>query len=147
MEIRDASLNDVPACSDLLGALFLQEADFNPDAEKQSHALRLILNNPSIGKIYCAVTAGSVIGMVSILFTVSTAQGGRAAWLEDLVVQPNYQNKGIGRCLMSAAINGARTAGCSRITVLTDATNSGALRFYERDGFVRSQMIPLRFHI
>lgn len=144
IEIGDATLKDIPACSELLGALFTQEADFTPDIKKQSRALKLILENSAIGKIYCAKKDGSVIGMVSILFTVSTAEGGLAAWLEDLVIEPAYRNKGLGHRLVKEANKGAREAGCSRMTVLTDATNSGALRFYERHGFSRSQMIPLR---
>jgi ribosomal protein S18 acetylase RimI-like enzyme len=85
--------------------------------------------------------------MVSILFTVSTAQGSRAALLEDMVVHPEWRRRGIGRRLLDHAIAGARKAGCARITLLTDSDNHPAMNFYARAGFVRSTMTPLRLSL
>ena len=81
------------------------------------------------------------------LFTVSTAEGGRAAWLEDMVVHPARRGHGIGERLVHEALSGAQAAGCSRVTLLTDATNSSAMRFYLRAGFVRSHMVPFRLNL
>lgn len=118
-----------------------------PDAERQARGLRLIVERPEVGRIYCATDGYNIVGMVSILFTVSTAEGGRAAWLEDMVVHSSLRGQGIGERLLHEAIGGARAAGCSRITLLTDATNSSAMRFYGRAGFVRSQMVPFRLSL
>jgi ribosomal protein S18 acetylase RimI-like enzyme len=85
--------------------------------------------------------------MVSILFTVSTAEGGKAAWLEDMAVHPDRRGQGIGGRLLHEAIVNTRAAGCSRITLLTSPTNDAAMRFYARAGFVRSQMVPMRLHL
>jgi len=85
--------------------------------------------------------------MVSILFTVSTAEGGRAAWLEDMIVHPGRRGQGIGERLLDEAKSGARAAGCSRITLLTDASNNAAMRFYGRAGFVCSEMVPMRMSL
>jgi ribosomal protein S18 acetylase RimI-like enzyme len=145
IQIRQATIADIPQLCDLLSLLFAQEADFTPDAERQSRGLRLILEQPQIGLIYCATDNDSVvIGMVSLLFTVSTAEGGIAAWLEDMVVHPHRRGQGIGEQLLQEAINQACAAGCSRITLLTDASNAPAMRFYHKAGFVRSQMVPFR---
>jgi ribosomal protein S18 acetylase RimI-like enzyme len=144
--VRAATLDDVEALSGLLGILFAQEADFSPDTKRQARALRLIIEQPAIGQIVCATEAGQVVGIASILFTVSTAEGGRAAWLEDMVVHPDKRRRGIGDQLLNEAIRIAQIAGCSRITLLTDATNEAAIEFYERAGFSRSKMIPLRLH-
>jgi GNAT superfamily N-acetyltransferase len=145
--VRLAITSDVAQLSELLSLLFAQEADFKPDAERQTRGLRLIVEQPEVGRICCATDGDSIVGMVSILFTVSTAEGGRAAWLEDMVVHPSRRGQGIGERLLHEAITGARAAGCSRVTLLTDATNSSAMRFYGRAGFVRSQMIPFRLSL
>jgi ribosomal protein S18 acetylase RimI-like enzyme len=144
---RPATLDDVEALSGLLDILFTQEADFAPNTKKQTQALQLIINQPAVGKIVCATDENLVVGMVSILFTVSTAEGGRSAWLEDMVVHPDKRKQGIGEQLLNEAVRLAQIAGCSRITLLTDVTNDGAIRFYKRAGFVRSPMIPLRLHL
>ena len=142
--VRRATPADVPQLCGLLTLLFAQEADFTPDPERQTRALSLIIEQPDVGHIYCATDGKLIAGMVSILFTISTAEGGRAAWLEDMVVNPAYRGSGIGKRLLNEAIRQARSAGCSRITLLTDATNTLAMQFYGRSGFVRSQMVPFR---
>jgi len=138
---------DVPQLCELLLLLFAQEADFKPDAGRQSRGIQLILERPEVGRIYCATRGKSIIGMVNTLFTVSTAEGGRAVWLEDMVVHPDWRGKGIGEQLLQAAISQAREAGCTRITLLTDSTNSPAIRFYGKAGFISSRMIPMRLHL
>jgi GNAT superfamily N-acetyltransferase len=142
--IREATPADLPALCRLLAVLFEQEADFQPDADRQARGLALILGRPDVGRILCADDGAGVVGMVSLLYTVSTAEGGRAAWLEDMVMHPAPRGGGIGKRLLSGAVAQARADGCVRITLLTDATNAGAQRFYGRVGFVRSGMIPMR---
>jgi GNAT superfamily N-acetyltransferase len=144
VDLREALRRDIPELCALLADLFATEADFRPDAARQRRALEMLLDSPASGRVYCAIQAGEVAGMVSILFTVSTAEGGRAAWLEDMVVRRDCRGAGIGRRLLDYAIERARDAGCTRITLLTDAVNSGAIRFYSRAGFAGSAMTPLR---
>ncbi len=145
--IRLATSADIPQLCHLLSLLFEQEEDFLPDLENQARGLRLIIKQPEVGMVFCAVDGTSVVGMVSILFTVSTAEGGRVAWLEDMVVHPSRRGQGIGERLINEAKSSALAAGCSRITLLTDATNNQALKFYRKAGFLQSQMVPLRLKI
>jgi ribosomal protein S18 acetylase RimI-like enzyme len=144
--VSPASLSDIPQLVGLLNLLFTQETDFAPDPARQERALRLILAQPEIGRIFCARVDGRVIGMVSLLFSISTVKGGRVAWLEDMVVQPEWRGRRVGESLLKHALERARACNCSRITLLTDETNAAAKRFYERAGFVRSQMVPFRLH-
>jgi len=142
--VRPATGADVAQLCGLLSLLFAQEADFVPNVPRQERALHLILGQPEFGRIYCATEGESIVGMVSILFTASTAEGRLAAWLEDMIVHPDYRNHGVGRRLLQEAVSQAQAAGCGKITLLTDATNSSAMRFYGQAGFVRSRLIPLR---
>lgn len=143
-EITPATASDIPALCDLLEVLFEQEAEFRPDREAQGRGLAQIIGNPEIGLILAARRDGRVVGMISILFTVSTALGGRVALLEDLVVAPDARGAGIGSSLMAQAIRCARSNGCRRITLLTDRDNEPAQRFYQRHGFAPSAMAPYR---
>lgn len=144
VSVRRATTDDVTQLCELLSLLFAQEADFEPDVDRQARGLHLILEQPEVGQIHCAADSGRIVGMVGILFTVSTAEGGRVAWLEDMIVRPEMRGHGIGARLLHEAVRGARAAGCKRITLLTDATNDPAMRFYARSGFTRSAMVPLR---
>lgn len=147
IELRTAGKADLPQLVDLLGVLFSQEADFVPDADKQRRALQMILRDPKVGHIYVAREAGRVIGMVSTLYTVSTAEGGKAAWLEDMVVLPEYRGRGIGAALLEHAVVGAREAGALRITLLSDEDNALAHGVYAAEGFQFSGMRPMRLKL
>jgi GNAT superfamily N-acetyltransferase len=144
LRISRAGLDDVPELCRLLTVLFTQEAEFKPDLAAQERGLRAILQAPQIGQILLARHQGHAIGMVSLLYTISTALGGRVALLEDMVIDPLARNLGVGSRLLEQAIAAARAADCLRVTLLTDADNVGAQRFYQRAGFLPSPMIPLR---
>jgi len=142
--ISQATLGDIPQLAELLTILFTQEADFQPDVAKQSAGLRLIIEQPEAGSILMLRDGAAVIGMVNLLYTISTACGGRVAMVEDMVVRPENRDGGGGSLLLREAIKLARAEGCLRIILLTDRTNASAIRFYQRHGFVLSEMIPLR---
>lgn len=142
-----ATVNDIPELAELLTILFAQEADFQPDREKQMRGLRLIVEDPRQGRVFVVRRDGKIVGMVSLLFTVSTAEGEPACWLEDLVVRPEHRGTGLGTRLLQHAIAYAKTNGFARITLLTDRTNENAIRFYQRHGFCASEMTPLRLHL
>lgn len=144
---RNAIESDVPRLTELLQHLFAQEADFTPDPARQRRALQMILRNPHLGHILVAAMGDDVVGMVSLLYVISTAEGGRAALLEDMIVAPEKRGGGIGGALLKAAIAFARQQDCRRITLLTDADNEGSIRLYTREGFQGSRMTPLRLFL
>ena len=144
MRIDPANLSDVPQLCDLLEQLFSEEAEFYPNQYLQSAALRQIIERPEAGQILVLRDGSSIVGMVNLLFTISTALGGRVAIVEDMVVRPARRGNGDGSMLLQAAIDFARSVACRRITLLTDRTNEAAQRFYKRHGFTLSDMIPLR---
>lgn len=147
MQITPANAADIPALCELLNILFSQEADFRPDDDAQRRGLTRIINSPDVGLIIVARQDGQVVGMVNLLYTISTALGERVALLEDMVVSPNVRSTGVGSKLLQRAIELARLNGCKRITLLTDVTNESAQRFYQRHSFDYSAMIPLRLSL
>jgi putative acetyltransferase len=62
--------------------------------------------------------------------------------LAKMAVEPSHQGHGIGRLLGEAVIRFARTAGAHYIFLLTNSRLSGAIRLYERLGFVHYPMPP-----
>ncbi len=147
LALGSATKKDLPRLVELLGVLFAQEADFVPDAGKQQRALEAILADPKVGRLYVAREGGRVVGMASTLYTVSTAEGGKAAWLEDMVVDPACRGRGIGAALLAHAVVGAREAGCMRITLLSDEDNAQAHAVYAAEGFQFSGMRPMRLKL
>jgi len=142
-----AKSGDLPRLVELLGLLFESEAEFSADSEKQRVALQAILADPAKGRIFVARDGREVVAMASLLYTISTAEGGRAALFEDLVTAPDHRKRGIGAALLKHVIEQARADGVLRITLLTDMQNERAQAMYRRVGFVGSPMKPMRLKL
>ena len=138
---------DLPRLVELLGILFESEAEFARDAEKQRAGLQAILADPSKGRIFVARDGRELVAMASLLYTISTAEGGKAALFEDLVVAPEHRKRGIGEALLKHVVAQARAEGVLRITLLTDMQNERAQAMYRRVGFVGSPMKPMRLKL
>ena len=142
--IEQATLEDLPQLTDLLFDLFTQEADFVPNRVKQMRGLRLILEQPNRGRIFVLRQEGMILGMINLLFTISTAEGGFVILLEDVIVHRSNRGKGFGDKLLHHAIDYARRKDFLRITLLTDRLNDDGQRFFRNHGFADSKMLPMR---
>ena len=141
-----AGIEDVPELTELLMMLFGIEAEFTPDSQKQHAGLMKIISDPAVGEILVirSVPDDRICGMVSLLYTISTALGGRVAVLEDMFIVPFYRRKGLGSMLISGAVSHAQRNGLLRISLLTDSDNHQAVSFYEKNNFKKSQMQVMR---
>jgi ribosomal protein S18 acetylase RimI-like enzyme len=144
MEIVTARTEDIEELAGLLGHLFAQEAEFQPDIDIQRRGIWMVLQNPANGTIWVARNQQRIVGMVMVLYTVSTALGGRVGILEDLVVLPEFRNQGIGTRLVRHAAEHARQMGLLRLTLLTDGDNILSQQLYQKLGWTRSEMVPMR---
>lgn len=145
--IEPATAEDLDDLSDLLGELFSHEKDFRPDKTKQLRGLRLIFEEPNRGRVFVLRRDRAIVGMINLLFTISTAEGGLVILLEDLVVHDSYRESGYGSMLLEYAINFAKQKNFLRITLLTDRPEIRSQNFFRRHGFVESHMLPMRLLI
>jgi GNAT superfamily N-acetyltransferase len=82
--------------------------------------------------------------MATVQIVISTAEGGLVGLVEDVVVQEDRRGCGVGRCLMAALVSWAEGRGLSRLQLLADRTNFGALDFYNQAGWLPTRLICLR---
>ena len=145
--IRPARAGDIAAMTRLLGLLFAIEADFRVEPERQRRGLELLLDHP-FGHIAVAVSGGAVVGMCSGQLTVSTAEGGYALVIEDLVVEAAFRGRHLGQRLVEAVAGWAAGFGATRIQLLADRDNHAALAFYRHLGWRGTNLICLRgYHL
>lgn len=82
---------------------------------------------------YVAVRAERVVGMVTLcVFGTLT---GPKAYLDHLVVAPEWRRRGIGRALVRHAIEQARASGASRIDLTANDQKQGGRALYQSLGF------------
>jgi GNAT superfamily N-acetyltransferase len=145
-EIRPATSEDIPSLVELLSVLFAIETDFTLCPDRHVRGLRLLLRQVQRG--HCAVLVAAlgarVVGMATVQTVISTAEGARSGWIEDVVVAAELRGQGIGKQLMAAICDWARRHEVRRLQLLADRRNHTALAFYDRLGYARSHMVALR---
>lgn len=93
MEITEATKDDITGLCELL-ELFAQEDAFRPDRAIESTGLQQIIDVPERVQILVFREGTSLIGMVNVLYPISTAHGGRVALLEEMIVHPLSRGRG-----------------------------------------------------
>jgi len=143
--VEMATLDDLAALTELVMDLFsMSSGDFQPDREVQERGIRLILEEPSRGRIAVLRNDDQIFGMVNMLFTISTARGGFVILMEDVVIHPHHRGQGYGTMLLDHVVEFARQKQFLRITLLTDKISAESQEFFKKQGFEYSNMIPMR---
>lgn len=143
--VRHARPDDIPEMCGLLLELFSIEQDFKPDMGKQSTGLGLLLDSISGSSVvFVAEKDNEIIGMCSVQTLISTAEGGAAGLVEDLIVQRGCRGKGVGSRLLSEVIKWCGARGISRLQLLRDIDNKEALNFYTGKGWKSTKLVCMR---
>lgn len=143
-KVVSATIEDLPALTELVMDLFSVSDEFISDQDVQSSGLALILEQPSRGRIFVVRNETRIVGMVNLLFTISTAMGGFVIVMEDVIVHPNHRGQGFGTMLLDHVVEFARQKEFKRITLLTDKISAESQNFFRKNGFEYSNMIPMR---
>jgi len=83
------------------------------------------------GRVLVAVCGDGIVGHLQLTDT----ERPDAAEVKNMAVAEAFQRRGLGRSLMTAAIDLARREGRSTVVVATAAAATDTLRFYQRLGF------------
>ncbi len=142
--VEPATLEDLPALTELVMSLFAHSGDFSPDQTVQERGLQLILEQPNRGRIFVVRNKSQIFGMVNLLFTISTACGGFVILMEDVVIHPSHRGQGYGAMLVDYVVEFAEKKQFKRITLLTDKISAESQEFFKKQGFDYSNMIPMR---
>ncbi|MFT3991231.1 MAG: GNAT family N-acetyltransferase [Luteolibacter sp.] len=142
--VEPATIEDLPALTELVMELFTGSGDFTPDRATQERGLQLVLEQPSRGRIFVVRNRDQIFGMVNLLFTISTARGGFVILMEDVVIHPQHRGQGYGSMLLNYVVDFAKQKQFKRITLLTDRISAASQSFFQKNGFDYSNMIPMR---
>ncbi|MBM4325837.1 MAG: GNAT family N-acetyltransferase [Deltaproteobacteria bacterium] len=83
-----------------------------------------------------ALVDGAFAGAIAIDGKSASTEGARLRWF---IVSPRFQGLGVGKALISQAVDFCRVAGFSRIFLWTFRGLDAARRLYEQKGFVLTE--------
>ncbi|WP_304546442.1 GNAT family N-acetyltransferase [Sulfurimonas microaerophilic] len=142
--VYKAKKKDLESLELLLKELFTQEKEFVYKKGLHKKALKKILENKKMGRIFVYKIEDKIVGMVSILFSYSTALGGKVGIIEDMIVESDYRGIGVGNALLEHLMYYVKKKRLKRVTLLSDADNSIAHKLYKKYGMKHSQMVVFR---
>jgi GNAT superfamily N-acetyltransferase len=85
--------------------------------------------------VFVAEQDGRPVGLATSHIITPINHPHDVAWLTSLVIDESVRGTGVGRALVSAVEEFARSMGCERLSVTTAEHRAGAQAFYPRLGF------------
>lgn len=137
--IRFAASKDAAEVARLLHDFNTEFSDPSPGvAALTEHASRLLES----GEITVLLAGKGPDGIALLRFRPSVWTGVSEAYLQELYVAPALRGQGIGRALLGATIEAARSKGATGIDLNTGETDTAARALYESFGFTNREGDP-----
>lgn len=148
--VRAATHEDLPAIVAAVGELLTELGSRPPRASQMLETARGLLEDPRLGALLVAEAEaesesdageedGAVVGVLTASYQLALHVPGRYALIQDLWVHPSWRSRSVGRELLGALVELARSQGMVRAEVGLPRENFSGIRateaFYARNGF------------
>jgi len=134
--IREATVADLPSVLALYAQSDVDAGDALSAAEAEEIFARF-KRYPDY-RLYVAVNGGRVVGTFALLVIHNLAhRGSRSGLVEAVVVDGGLRRRGVGRQMMTFALDRCRDAGCYKVALSSNLQRHAAHQFYETLGFTR----------
>lgn len=86
-----------------------------------------------------------LVGLIDgkIAATAMSGYEGHRGWVNYLAVSPEYRRMGLGRVIMEAVEEKLRAMGCPKINLQIRTSNLNAIKFYERIGYKKDDVVSM----
>lgn len=130
--IRKADEQDFPVVLSLIKEFSM----FQKTPEKVILSLEQMIEEKKFFQCLVAETSNKeIIGFASFFFTYYSWTG-KGLYLDDLYVTDAYRKQSIGRKLLNAIIDLAKTEQCKKVRWQVSGWNTNAIEFYKKMGAV-----------
>jgi GNAT superfamily N-acetyltransferase len=108
-----------------------------PDMAAAEAAWSTLCNSDLI-KVMVAEAAGRLVSSCTLVIIPNLTRGANSYGLiENVVTHPDHRRTGLGRAVLSSALDAAWQAGCYKVMLATGSRQEQTLHFYEGAGFER----------
>ena len=130
--VREATVEDAEAIGRLLDAFNREYDDVTPGPEALAERLRELIRGDELAVL---VVGEGPEGLAVLRFRPSLWSRALECYLAELYVVPERRGQGLGRALMGAAIDYARSHGADYMELGTSEDDVAARSLYESFGF------------
>mgnify|MGYP001125526035 CR=1 FL=1 len=139
--IREAKETDLSTIGELIPELIETLDDTEGiDIKQVLENCQNLLRDPN-SHLFVAEIDGVVVGFINFTTRKTVLHRGPSGLIDVLVVAKNYRGKGIGKQLLSAAIEKCKQLGCCEVEVSTEKVNTKAKKFYRKCGFNEREVL------
>ena len=133
--VERAREGDLRAIGSLLSELMEAMTDTEGfDLNRSIENCRSLVRDPS-QYVLVARRSDAVLGFINFSTRQTLIHPAPSALIDELVVGREYRRAGVGKLLISAAVDKCRELGCCEVEISTEKSNTRARRFYRGLGF------------
>ncbi len=125
MEVRQLSAEDLEQVLDLWQGA--EGIGLDNDCDTKHRIALYLQRNPGLS--FCARANGRIVA------AVLCGHDGRRAYMQHLIVSPDYRKRGIGKALVNKVTAKLRVLGIRRCNIFVYTHNTDALRFWQYLGW------------
>jgi ribosomal protein S18 acetylase RimI-like enzyme len=144
MNVRIATVHDVPDITRLIQKLAEHDGATPPVTERLQETLRTLLNRDATTYLVAEDEMGRVIGSMQLDFRLTTWEAAPYVYIEDFFVEPEHRGQRVGTAMLELAKDISRQRGCVRMDLDVLNESVAAQSFYFRHGFVDQKRLYLR---
>ena len=126
----------------VVNLLMLIPAEANMNATERDHVLEELRANTNLEVWVGESEIHAVVALCALSFAKTLTE--TRAWLDALVVEPDYRRRGVGRALFELALRRARARGANQLLVDGTRGNERAQDFYRAVGFDAEEIERIR---
>jgi len=134
MTQRPAHADDVPRLLELM-ANFYAEDGMSFVRERAEPALRRLIADRTVGWVTVTCHSGTIVGYLAATLGYSLEFGGPYGLIDEVYIQPEYRNHGLGTALIEEMLRSSAAQGLVAVRLELERVNDGALRLYQRLSF------------
>lgn len=125
----------------------VEQLGYAPDHRGFDETFAQVVRHPEAA-VFIAAEGLRVVGYLAMSHRPQIRLGGRAAYIDELVVEERRRGEGVGTALLDEALRYARGLGCVRVDLHTRRARQSYQRgFYVSHGFVEVDSALLRFEL
>ena len=109
--------------------------DYEFDEPGAHAALKMLVEDSSLGRVWVIYTATEIVGYIALTFGYSLEYRGRDAWIDELFLLEAYRGQGLGTKTLAFVLEQCHPLNIQALHLEVEQTNAAGQALYRKMGF------------